>query len=328
MHDMPISQIITPGSKLRVKGQEFVIENQIGRGVFGVVYAAKQAQSRVAIKLMKTGVVQKGQREVTSSEFEERLKAQSQQEIQILRFLNSIDHERGFIVRLMESFKVTKRAGKGSGLKAELTALVFEPLEINLLDLMHSETVQCDDGTLRPKGLSLKFIKVIAWQVLAALSLLSMPNVNVIHCDLKPENIMLKYSANRSELPTCIKLIDFGSACYAAKKMFKYVQSRHYRAPEVLLELPYSTQIDVWSLGCLLFELHFGGEKLYPCDGTDGMLDSIARHKNEPVPKVMLDTSPLGKSVTVQPIIEGVSFKDMLRKRICAVERFNKLYEQ
>lgn len=85
-------------------------------------------------------------------------------------------------------------------------------------------------------GLSLQFVKVVAWQVLVALCLLSMPNINIIHCDLKPENIMLK------EMGKCgINIIDFGNACYSNKKMYKYVQSRFYRAPEVIMELPYST---------------------------------------------------------------------------------------
>lgn len=34
--------------------------------------------------------------------------------------------------------------------------------------------------------------------------------------------------------------------------MYKYIQSRFYRAPEVLLGLPYTTAIDMWSLGCIL----------------------------------------------------------------------------
>ena len=80
-----------------------------------------------------------------------------------------------------------------------------------------------------------------------------MANINIIHCDLKTENIMLREMGKSG-----IKIIDFGNACYSNKKMFKYIQSRFYRAPEVIMELPYSTQIDMWSLGCILYELHFG----------------------------------------------------------------------
>ena len=68
------------------------------------------------------------------------------------------------------------------------------------------------------RGLNLQFVKVIAWQILVALSLMSMPNVNIIHCDLKPENIMLKQMGKSG-----IKIIDFGNACFSNKKMYKYI---------------------------------------------------------------------------------------------------------
>jgi dual specificity tyrosine-phosphorylation-regulated kinase 1 len=40
--------------------------------------------------------------------------------------------------------------------------------------------------------------------------------------------------------------------------MYKYIQSRFYRSPEVLLELEYGHPIDMWSLGCILVEMHTG----------------------------------------------------------------------
>ena len=66
----------------------------------------------------------------------------------------------------------------------------------------------------------------------------------VIHCDLKPENILL-VNPKRSK----IKLIDFGSSCKLGEGMYLYIQSRYYRSPEILLNLPYDTKIDMWSLG-------------------------------------------------------------------------------
>ena len=40
--------------------------------------------------------------------------------------------------------------------------------------------------------------------------------------------------------------------------MFQYIQSRFYRSPEVLLGIPYDLAIDMWSLGCILVEMHTG----------------------------------------------------------------------
>lgn len=80
-----------------------------------------------------------------------------------------------------------------------------------------------------------------------ALDYLAHPSVNVIHCDLKPENILLVHSA-RSQL----KLIDFGSSCLSQSQLYQYIQSRFYRSPEVLLGMPYTTAIDMWSLACIM----------------------------------------------------------------------------
>ena len=60
-----------------------------------------------------------------------------------------------------------------------------------------------------------------------------------------------------------IKIIDFGSACDERQTVYTYIQSRFYRSPEVLLGLPYSAAIDMWSLGCIVVEL-FLGLPLFP----------------------------------------------------------------
>jgi len=85
-----------------------------------------------------------------------------------------------------------------------------------------------------------------------------MDDHNIIHCDLKPENILLR-KKNKSG----IKIIDFGSSCFGDKRVYTYIQSRFYRSPEVIFGLEYSTAIDMWSFGCVLFEL-YTGDPLFP----------------------------------------------------------------
>ena len=64
--------------------------------------------------------------------------------------------------------------------------------------------------------------------------------------------------------PYRVKVIDFGSASHVSKAVCNtYLQSRYYRAPEIILGLPFSEAIDMWSLGCVIAEL-FLGWPLYP----------------------------------------------------------------
>ena len=74
----------------------------------------------------------------------------------------------------------------------------------------------------------------MAVQILDALSVLC--ESNIIHCDLKPENVLLKGLDSGD-----IKVIDFGSACFENRSMYSYIQSRFYRSPEVFL----------WTSSCL-----------------------------------------------------------------------------
>ncbi|KAE9467042.1 hypothetical protein C3L33_01038, partial [Rhododendron williamsianum] len=94
-------------------------------------------------------------------------------------------------------------------------------------------------------------LQSITIQCLEALRFLH--GLGLIHCDLKPENILVK-SYSRCE----VKVIDLGSSCFETDHLCSYVQSRSYRAPEVILGLPYGKKIDIWSLGCILAELCTG----------------------------------------------------------------------
>lgn len=147
--------------------------------------------------------------------------------------------------------------------------LVFELLSVNLYELIKQNQF---------RGLSTNLVRVFTAQILDALTVLN--EARIIHCDLKPENILLKkyvcilcspksYSlTDRTgckkslESPT-IKVIDFGSACHEVQTMYTYIQSRFYRSPEVLVGLPYTSAIDMWSLGCIATEL-FLGLPLFP----------------------------------------------------------------
>ncbi|KAL0487684.1 hypothetical protein AKO1_008749 [Acrasis kona] len=199
----------------------YTVQESMGKGSFGVVVKAfdRVNQELVAVKIIKN---------------KNTFYAQAKIEIQILQDLNAKDKNNKYnIVQFKQMFQWRNHL-----------CIVFELLSYNLYDLLKYTQF---------RGVSLTLIRKFAQQLLYTLHFLSRPEVNVIHCDLKPENILLK-----NHRKSIIKVIDFGSSCYVNKKMYKYIQSRFYRSPEVLLGLPYDTSIDMWSFGCILVEMHTG----------------------------------------------------------------------
>jgi dual specificity tyrosine-phosphorylation-regulated kinase 2/3/4 len=99
-----------------------------------------------------------------------------------------------------------------------------------------------------PSFFSLGRLQSIAKMLLTGLAQLH--KMTVIHCDLKPENILIK-----SYQPFEVKIVDLGNSSFIHDEMGNYIQSRSYRAPEVIFGLPATPKIDIWSLGCILAEL-------------------------------------------------------------------------
>ncbi|XVF12052.1 hypothetical protein REPUB_Repub08aG0081400 [Reevesia pubescens] len=161
---------------------------------------------------------------------------QSLDEIKLLKFVNKHDPaDRHHILRLYDYFYYR-----------EHLLIVCELLKANLYEFHKFN---------RESGGEVYFtmprLQSITIQCLEALQFLH--GLGLIHCDLKPENILVK-SYSRCE----VKVIDLGSSCFETDHLCSYVQSRSYRAPEVILGLPYDKKIDVWSLGCILAELCTG----------------------------------------------------------------------
>ena len=176
------------------------------------------------------------------------------------------------------------------------------------------------------RGFSTSLVRTFVTQIMDCLVVLQ--QAKVIHCDLKPENILLKSYARRlnargrasarltpgrARSPPWkhrlgspnIKVIDFGSACQEHRTVYTYIQSRFYRAPEVLVGMPYvgrrgrrtnpggcsswprmlsarlgravrrySAAIDMWSVGCIAAEL-FLGLPLFPGSSEYNQLSRI-----------------------------------------------------
>ncbi|EPY20330.1 protein kinase [Strigomonas culicis] len=111
-------------------------------------------------------------------------------------------------------------------------------------------------------------LQSIAKQILTALKLVH--SLRIIHCDLKPENILFK-----SYRRCLVKVIDFGSSCYFTDNLSSYVQSRSYRAPEVILGCKYNDRVDIWSVGAILAEMATG-RVLFNADTVPAILALMA----------------------------------------------------
>uniref|UniRef100_A0A8C4WST3 non-specific serine/threonine protein kinase n=1 Tax=Eptatretus burgeri TaxID=7764 RepID=A0A8C4WST3_EPTBU len=201
----------------------------LGRGTFGQV-ARCQARHRgrqVAVKVLKRHPASYARQARVEAGILARLAAAS------------TDGDDGNLVRALECF-----AHRGH------TCLVFELLALSLYDFLKR-------GRFRPMGLWA--VRPVLKQVATALAKLK--SLGLIHADLKPENIML---VDPIRQPFRVKVIDFGSASHVSKAVCStYLQSRYYRAPEIILGLPYCEAIDMWSLGCVVAELYLGWP-LYP----------------------------------------------------------------
>lgn len=104
----------------------------------------------------------------------------------------------------------------------------------------------------RGEHLHMDYVRCYAYQLTRSLAYIH--RIGICHRDIKPQNVLLDPATHR------VKLCDFGSAKkLAGETSIAYICSRYYRAPELIFEATkYSTQIDVWSLGCVVAEFFLG----------------------------------------------------------------------
>ncbi|EAR92852.2 cyclin-dependent kinase-like Serine/Threonine kinase family protein (macronuclear) [Tetrahymena thermophila SB210] len=200
-----------------LNGKYRVIQ-KCGKGVFANVCKAEQLDNgkMVAIKILRSNEI---------------MRDSGEREKEIIQKLNLNDkNDRKHIVRLKNVFEHQKHM-----------CLVFECFAMNLRDALKEYG--------KGKGFSLDVVRSYAYQIFVALTHLK--KNNYIHADLKPDNLLI------SEDTKTLKMCDFGTALPIEENgIIKYLQSRFYRAPEVLIGYPPYNQIDVWSVGVTLYEIY------------------------------------------------------------------------
>ncbi|KAL2267413.1 hypothetical protein VTJ83DRAFT_4690 [Remersonia thermophila] len=229
---------IRPGELLDGRYQ---VSTGLGRGMFaGVARAVDITTNRVvAIKIMRNN---------------DALKKGGFTEIAILEKLNAADPEdKKHIVRFERSFEY----------KAHL-CMVFENLSMNLREVLKKFGNNI--------GINLNATRAYAYQIFLALG--HMRKCSIIHADLKPDNILVNEARNVLKICDLGTAIDRSDAATTTNEPMPYLVSRFYRAPEIILGVPFDYAVDMWSIGCTLYEL-YTGKILFTGENNNQMLKNI-----------------------------------------------------
>lgn len=235
--------VLKPGS---VFANNYLVQSELGSAAFSTAYRCidlsseeddEGYQDEVCLKVIKN----------TKDYFD-----QSLDEIKILQLLKDTGRVRENNIVEMKSFFYHR----------EHLVIVTELLRQNLYEF--GKSIRESRG---PIYFNRRRLSHITRQCLIALKFVH--ELGLMHCDIKPENILLgSYSR------ALVKVIDFGSSSFVTDRQSSYIQSRSYRAPEVILGLPYGGKIDIWSLGCVIAEM-YTGEVTFQNDSEVSMLSRI-----------------------------------------------------
>ncbi|GAA5931854.1 PRP4 family serine/threonine-protein kinase [Sporobolomyces koalae] len=247
-------------------GGRYLVQANLGKGMFSSVVKAKDLgeegkgvyqdadgdRREVAIKMVRS----------QESMFKAGLK-----EAQILRRLMDADPEdKRHMIRLLRTFEHRGHL-----------CLVFESLSMNLREVVKRYG--------KDVGLNLRAVRTYASQMFLALAL--MKKCELMHADLKPDNILV------NESKSTLKVCDLGSASDTSENdITPYLVSRFYRAPEIILGLPYDCSLDVWSIGCTLYEL-YTGKILFPGRTNNHMLLLMMETKGK-IPNKLIKKARFG----------------------------------
>ena len=235
--------VLKPGS---VFANNYLVQSELGSAAFSTAYRCLDLsseededgyQDEVCLKVIKN----------TKDYFD-----QSLDEIKILQLLKDTNRVEENNILEMRSFFYHR----------EHLVIVTELLRQNLYEF--GKSILESRGPLYFTRLRLSHI---TRQCLVSLKFVH--ELGLMHCDIKPENILLS-SYSRA----LVKVIDFGSSSFVTDRQSSYIQSRSYRAPEVILGLPYGGKIDMWSLGCVIAEL-YTNEVTFQNDSELSMLSRI-----------------------------------------------------
>ena len=216
---------------------KYKILDKLGRGHFSTVWRVEEMQKKknYAMKIQKSA---KSYRE------------SAMEEIQFHHYLSNKKHDGMKYINLM----LYNNAYKGPFGKH--ICMVFELFDSDL-----SSYARTFPGDILGKDLT----SLIAYQILHGLE--AIHAFGVIHSDLKLENIVVKKKDTIQ-----VQIADFGTACVLGDRSMDYLQTSHYRSPDIILQYKnWGTPIDIWSAACIFFEL-LTGEYLFDGENEEDLI--------------------------------------------------------
>lgn len=266
-------------TKFRDINDYYTFEESLGKGKFGNVKLGidKSNKNQVAIKTINKANLKGIETEMVKTETE------------IMRFCR---HKN--IVRLIDNFEDLNNI-----------YIVLEFLSGGNLNNFLSE-----QQTILPE----KKIKEIIYQIGTGINYLH--HFGILHRDLKPENLMM---SNKNHQISIVKIVDFGLSKIlgVTEKSNDAYGTLSYAAPEVIQKNNYSTTVDIWSMGVILFFLVCG---YLPFNDKNNDVSKIAKDITKANVKfddsIWEDFSPYARELTMKclerDLNKRINIKDFL----------------
>ncbi|TPP66790.1 Cell division control protein A [Fasciola gigantica] len=218
--------------------EKYIKEKKIGSGTYGVVYKVRDKVNGKFYALKK----------ITAQNVEDGISASTMREIGLLLELN--EHKNENIISIREVIH-----------KNTQISIVYEYAEWDLKRFMEEKHFrQASQYALSDSALPMTLVVSFCRQLLNAMTFCH--QYKIIHRDLKPSNILITRDGH-------LKLADFGLArtfSIPGRTYCHEVVTLWYRAPELMLgSWQYGREIDVWSVGCIFYEM-VTGTVLFPGD--------------------------------------------------------------
>lgn len=216
-----------------ILNNNYKVQDKLGKGTFSIAYSAEDKQGRaVAVKIYRTGVYD----------------------------IKYFQNELKVLLKLKEK-RFSSSSDKVCHHIDHFSHLVFENGLVYQYPCIVTNLLGDSIGTLldvEENGLPIDVVKNVTRQILEGVAFLH--SADIIIGDLKSDNVLMTKRIDDIDVRDGIKiaLIDFNHSFSLGDDHGKAIGTQEFSAPEVVLELDFGQSADIWSVGCIAYELLTG----------------------------------------------------------------------